>query len=256
MAFIQCQFFSDSLAIETAINVILPKSRLAELQVQHALVKPALPTLYLLHGLSDDHSAWQRQTGIERYAEEAGIAVVMPAVNRSFYTNMVSGANYWTYVTEELPAFVHALFPLSTRRADNFVAGLSMGGYGAFKIALTFPERFAAAASLSGAVGIAQSHDPIQPDFHLTFGDESILGTKHDLFHLAEQLCRSGQLQPRLYQCCGTSDFLYEENVRFKEFGQQLGLDLTYEEGPGDHNWGYWDAQIQNVLRWLPIVRE
>ena len=110
--------------------------------------------LYLLHGLSDDHTAWLRYTSVERYAAAAGLAVVMPAVNRSFYANEASGGRYWDYVAEELPQIVGNFFRVSQDPADTYVAGLSMGGYGAMKLALTHPDRFAAAATLSGALDL------------------------------------------------------------------------------------------------------
>ncbi len=110
--------------------------------------------LYLLHGMSDDHTAWLRYTSIERYAARHGLAVVMPAVGRSFYANEAHGHPYWDFLSEELPAVVGRFLRVSDRREDTFVAGLSMGGYGAFKWALRQPERFAAAASLSGALDV------------------------------------------------------------------------------------------------------
>src|SRR5437764_883031 len=81
----------------------------------------------LLHGLSDDHTMWQRLTSIERYAEPLGLAVVMPAVHRSFYADEVHGHRYWTFLTEEVPALVSQFFRVSDRPGDTFVAGLSMG---------------------------------------------------------------------------------------------------------------------------------
>ena len=146
MARLHTQFRSDALQIAVSVDVILP---------QEACLKGRKPpVLYLLHGLSDDHSIWLRRTSIERYADVLGLAVVMPAVNRSFYADTAYGAQYWTFVSEELPRVMHGFFPLSDKRADTFVAGLSMGGYGAFKLALTLPDRFAAAASLSGALDV------------------------------------------------------------------------------------------------------
>lgn len=212
------------------------------------------PTLTLLHGLSDDHTAWTRYTSIERYAAAAGIAVVMPAVNRSFYADMASGPRYWTFISEELPLLARYYFPLSDRREENFVAGLSMGGYGAFKLALHYPERYAAAASLSGALDVVNRAEAFESDFNLIFGGkEKIAGSSNDLFHLAEKLTQSNQPQPQLLQICGTEDFLYEDNVRFRDFARSQSLNHTYEEGPGAHSWDYWDTNIQRVLQWLPI---
>jgi putative tributyrin esterase len=248
MALLHCNFHSEVLQIAASMDVILPQ--------QAVLKGKKLQTLYLLHGLSDDHSIWQRRTSIERYVDSLGLAVVMPAVNRGFYTDMVHGAKYWTFVSEELPTLARAFFPLSEKRGDNFVAGLSMGGYGAFKLALTCPERFAAAASLSGAMDMAQRMAEVEERMDESqdiFGNlDAMEGSEHDLFHLAEKVARRKR-QPRFYQCCGTEDFLYEGNVRFRKHAEELGLDLTYEEGPGEHEWGYWDRQIQNVLAWLPI---
>jgi len=154
---------------------------------------------------------------------------------------------------------VQNIFPLSTHRKDNFVAGLSMGGYGAFKLALTHPDRYAAAASLSGAVDIrevvkAHGHpgDKIWlAGMRNVFGDlGKVPGSQHDLFTLAKKVAKA-PVKPRLYQCCGTEDFLHADNVRFREAVRKLPFDLTYEDGPGEHNWAYWDAMIQNVLTWM-----
>lgn len=252
MALFHCNFHSSALQIAASMDVILPQAA--------CLRGGKLPTLYLLHGLSDDHTIWQRRTSIERYVEPLGLAVVMPAVNRSFYTNMAHGAKYWTFVSEEVLRLAQSFFPLSTERAECFVAGLSMGGYGAFKLGLTFPDRFAAAASLSGALDMAQRLEEVeeerQAEFEDVFGDLNALkGSEHDLFHLADKVA-GYRIQPRLYQCCGAEDFLYAGNVRFREHAQKLGLDLTYEEGPGEHEWGYWDRQIQKVLAWLPLEKQ
>ena len=244
MALLQCSFNSEALGISASMNVILPQGER----------RRPLKTLYLLHGLSDDHTIWCRRTSIERYADAYGIAVVMPAVNRSFYADMARGANYWTFVSEELPRLARSFFPLSERREDNFAAGLSMGGYGAFKLGLSHPDRYAAVASLSGAVDLNRLFaDRFSEDlFDIVEDPASVPGSSLDLFALAERVAgRPGA--PLLYQCCGTEDFLYEDNVRFREHCRKLGLPLTYEEEPGTHDWGYWDAKIQSVLAWLPL---
>jgi S-formylglutathione hydrolase FrmB len=248
MALIQCDFYSETLQLHTSMNVILPQP-----------APKRYPVLYLLHGLSDDHTIWLRRTSIERYVDPLGLAVVMPAVHRSFYADMARGNRYWTFVSRELPALVRGFFPISRRREETFVAGLSMGGYGAFKLALSFPQRFAAAASLSGALdqaGPAPEHvDPaMQAEMENIYGDlGKLAGSANDAMHLAAQVARSAGPKPHLYQCCGTEDFLYDQNLRFRDHALALGLDLTYEEGPGEHEWGYWDQMIQRVLAWLPL---
>src|SRR3989304_2890072 len=151
MILTEVNFFSEVLTLGCAMHVLLPQRPLADAQKKP---QKKFRTLYLLHGHSDDHTAWQRWTSIERYVEGLNLVVVMPAVHLSFYTDMVYGGKYWTFISEEVPAVVRDIFPLSSDRKDNFVAGLSMGGYGAFKLAFTHPERYAAAASISGAVDI------------------------------------------------------------------------------------------------------
>lgn len=226
----------------------------------HATPATGWPVLWLLHGLSDDHSIWLRRTSIERYVATLPLAVVMPAVHRSFYTDMAQGLPYWTFISEELPRIVRSFFPISARRRDNFVAGLSMGGYGAFKLALSHPDRFAAAASLSGAldvVEICSNPHPNRAEFLRIFGPPKRLArSSNDLFDLARRLARRRGPKPRLFQCCGQADFLYAMNLRFRDHALALGLDLTYEEHPTfGHDWAYWDLMIQRVLSWLPLPR-
>jgi enterochelin esterase-like enzyme len=141
----EVKFHSEVLDLRNTMHVLLPQRTMAERQSKRA---PKYRVLYLLHGHSDDHTAWQRWTSIERYVEGLNLAVVMPAGYLSFYTDMAYGPRYGQFISEEVPAVVHDLFPLSSEREDTFVAGLSMGGYGAFKLALTYPERFAAAAKM------------------------------------------------------------------------------------------------------------
>src|SRR5262249_36404389 len=142
------------LGLMSTMSLLLPAPPPAETGGTPASRRPRYPVLYLLHGMSDDHTVWQRRTSIERYVTRLNLAVVMPAVQRSFYTDTQTGQRYWTFISEEVPAVARAYFPLSELREETYVAGLSMGGYGAFKLALTYPERYAAAASLSGALDV------------------------------------------------------------------------------------------------------
>jgi putative tributyrin esterase len=257
MAFIQCGCFSEVLGEQVTFWAVLPQRTQRQIGMRGVSRSGRHPTLYLLHGLSDDHTIWMRRTSIERYVASAGMAVVMPAVGRSFYTDMVAGQNYWTYVSDELLKLAEEFLPLSKRRQDRFVAGLSMGGYGAFKLALRCPGKFAAAASLSGALDMASRDDPdlakdLRHDLTLAFGGpDRVKGSSNDLLALARRLARSRGPKPRLYQWCGTDDFLYGQNVAFRDVARRLRLPLTYEEGPGGHEWQYWDRQIQRVLAWL-----
>jgi putative tributyrin esterase len=255
MALINCTFFSETLGFSTSMTVILPHYN----QTLPGTIssRPKMKTLYLLHGLQDDHTAWIRQTAIERYVAPFGIAVVMPSVQRSFYTDMVFGGAYETFVADELPRLARYYFPLSDAREDNFIAGLSMGGYGAFKLALNYPENYCAAASLSGVLDLENAVNAlpveIKQDFINIFGTTpSIHGTKHDLFYAA-QCCKAEKKPiPRLYQCCGDQDYLYQHNIAFRDFTLNEGLSLTWREDAGfGHSWDYWDMGIQRVIKWM-----
>lgn len=261
MALLECRFFAESLGLSCSMNVILPEATQGQIGMKGRVTAKKHPVLWLLHGMSDDHTTWARRTSIERYAAEKGLAVIMPAANLSWYQNMVTGPKYATFFREELPAIAQNFFPISNRRSDNFVAGLSMGGYGAFLWAMTHPERFAAAASLSGALDIPNiAHlrdDHWRTVIRAAFGDFSkIAGSPSDLFALSRKLVRSGKRLPAFYDCCGDQDEFLLGHHRFAAHAKKIGLPLVYEERAGcGHSWDYWDDQIQRVLAWLPLKK-
>lgn len=251
MALLTCDLFSETLEVTTTISVVLPQATEDQIGVAAGRADGPPPVLYLLHGLTDDHTAWQRFTSIERYAVAAGLAVVMPSVHHSFYADEVHGHPYWTFVSAELPALVHTFFRVSDRPDDTFVAGLSMGGYGALKLALTHPDRYAAAASLSGALDIRYliGREDRAALLHRAFDDT--IRDADDLFALLAGAPRV----PPLYVGCGTDDLLMESNERFIAAATTAGADLTTDLRPGDHEWALWDAMIQDVIAWLPLAR-
>ena len=149
MALLHMTIASDALMQNVDVDVILHEDTPGLIGMD-GKAKKTNPTLYLLHGLSDDHTIWQRSTSIERYVADLNLAVVMPSIDLSWYTDMYYGPKYWTFMTEELPRICRSFFPrMSVKREDTFVAGLSMGGYGALKCALRAPKVFSWAAGLS-----------------------------------------------------------------------------------------------------------
>ena len=165
MAFLEVNFFSDALGMAMSMNVVLPQKTRGNIGVNPAETDGAVPTLYLLHGMSDDHTTWMRRTSIERYAEERGIAVVMPTTYLGWYTDMKYGYAYRTFIGEELPKICRSFFPmLSARREDTYVSGNSMGGYGSLALALTYPGTFGVCAPLSAAFDPTHLHDPAHPE--------------------------------------------------------------------------------------------
>ncbi len=214
------------------------------------------PVWYLLHGLSDNHTAWTRQTSIERYVSGLPIIVVMPDGERGFYTDAREGHNaaYETNIIRDVIGFVDDTFQTIPTREGRVVSGLSMGGYGAMKLALKHPHLFRAAVSHSGAIGFASRAlseiDAFEGggwlrEFIPIFGPDA-RGGSEDCFALAEKIERA-QL-PALRIDCGGDDFLIEENREFHAHLKKLGVAHEYEEWPGGHDWSYWDAHVQETI--------
>ncbi len=208
--------------------------------------------LYLLHGLSDDASAWTRYSSIETVANDYGLVVAMPSVGRSFYADQLNGQRFFTYLTEELPAYLHAVFGLAPSRENTLVAGLSMGGYGAFKTAFRYPERFAAACSLSGALSLDildNEDDQRVNEFAYVFGDlKKLRGTEHDPIAWLDRATRSPATLPRLFMACGKQDDLFPLNQQFHAACQQRDIPIDYVEEDGKHDWYFWDRHIKRFL--------
>ena len=247
MAHLVVDYYADALGMQTRMHVLLPQRQTAG----------KVKTLYLLHGMSDDEGTWMRRTSIDRYAEEKGLAVVMPDGGLGWYTDMYRGLAWFKFISGELPALCRRFFPiLSDRREDTFIGGLSMGGYGALKCGLRAPQTFSQVISLSGALDAADTAvnntvPATRRYWEDVFGPaEDVSGSENDLFAAAEALTDPA-LRPRIYMWCGTEDFLYGQNTRMRDHLRALGYDLTYEESPGDHQWKYWDKKIADALDWL-----
>ena len=208
------------------------------------------PVLYLLHGLSDDHTTWIRRTSIERYVAGMPLIVVMPDCERGWYTDAAAIPTFAfeTFILDDLLGFVDSTFPTRASRGGRAIAGLSMGGYGAFKLALKHPDIFCAAVSLSGALKITERISNVNEvrdrEMRLIFGEE--LRDSEDVWKLAESV--DPAIRPALWFDCGTEDFLIEHNRATHEHFQKLGIPHHYSERPGEHSWALWDAVIQEAL--------
>ncbi len=253
MALISMTLNSSTLRMNTTVKVCFPEKSRGS--------KSKLQTLWLLHGGGGDSSDWVRKTSIERYANDANLVVVCPSAYNSLYSDMYYGDKYYTYITEELPNLMRYMLPISDKREDNFVAGLSMGGYGALKWAMNKPEMFAYAGSFSGAVDMPNIlkknhlHDGIlDRDFLIAFGAvENVEKTNQDVLDMAKKNVANGTLLPKIYLTCGTEDFCYDFNINAKNLFTELGVDFTWDERPGNHTWEYWDAAVQ---RFIKILKE
>lgn len=234
MSFCQAHWFSQVLGKQTTTWVLLPDGG-----------TPPFATFYLLHGRSDDQTMWMRRSRIEMHAAGLPLIIVMPDGGLGFYTNHQNGPRWATHMAEELPTFIERTFHARADRKGRCVGGLSMGGYGALRLALGYPDRYISANSHSGALMVG-TRRPEEAERLLIFGSDP-RGTEHDLTTLAARALSTGAV-PRLRIDCGTEDFLLEDNRAFHRTLTELEVDHEYEEFPGGHAWGYWDLHIREAL--------
>ena len=251
MALIQVNFRSKALQRTVPMQVILP--------VDNWDAKPAqqYKTLYLLHGYLDNYVDWTSKSRIRQWAESNNLCVVMPSGDNSFYIDRPETGNcYGQFIGEELVEITRRMFPLSHRREDTFIGGLSMGGFGAMRNGLKYHDTFCAIVSFSGVLELFREWKNAPEGTDRSF-EEGVFGKLEDAEHsdknpiwLAENLAGKEDL-PRIYIACGTEDRLIEHNRHFRDLLLKNGYDLTYEEAPGDHNWDFWDTYIHKAIPWL-----
>ena len=224
MAFLDVQYHSESLAKACSMQIILPER-----------AREPYPVMYLLHGLSDDHTIWHRRTRIEWYVRELPLAVVMPDGGRSFYCDAVNGPAHESHIIKDVIGFVDAHFNTQAERSGRVINGLSMGGYGAMKLALRFPDMFCSTVSHSGALkaGHRQLGSDLEKESRLIYG-ENPTGGKDDPWAIAQRIDRDKL--PAIRIDCGLDDFLLEDNRAFHEHLNKLSIPHEYEEFPGAHS--------------------
>ena len=241
MSLCTLHYHSPTLGKHTAATIILPDSG-----------DPPFPTFYLLHGLSDDHTIWLRRTRIESYAGKYPFIIVMPDGGRGFYTNHANGPAWATHIGEELVNFIDRTFPTKRSRGHRCIGGLSMGGYGALRLSLAYPQTFSSATSHSGAVLHGSRNHPRpggalgEAEFRRIFGDLPV-NSDHDIIALAKRAQSKGPL-PHLRIDCGLEDDLITDNRKLHHELAKLNVHHDYQEFPGAHNWDYWDTHVQDAL--------
>lgn len=249
MALLKLEYYSEVLGMNRNVNVIYPeKSKVND------FTETDIPVLYLLHGMTGNENSWLNRSGIDRLIRHTNLAIVMPSTDLGFYVNTTYGMNYFDATALELPKVIHNFFPnLSTKREKNFIAGLSMGGYGAYRIGLG-TDQFSHVASLSGVLtfdGLEANFDDNPAYWSGIFGSfEQFKGSDNEILTLA---ANKTQNRPKLYQWCGAQDALFPGNEQVAEELKKLGYDLTYETANGIHEWYYWTRMIERVFEWLPI---
>lgn len=269
MAYATLNLFSSALRMETNLCVLLPEDRTGKREVLDPDRK--YKVLYLLHGMREDQGCWIRKSIVELVARERDCVVVMPTTGVGHYVDQKHGQAWCEYLTEELPIRIANYFPISQKREDTFIAGNSMGGYGALHAALLHPELYAAAASFSGALQPYEEDltpeeraaNPFADEYmqrfnHNSFGTlEEYMESDNNLVNLAKKVLDSGGPVPRLFLCCGTEDPITYHHVQsFRKKVDPLGLEYTYSEGPGSHDFGYWNPMIKPVFDFFGIVKD
>lgn len=273
MALIQMDFESQYLGCRHPITILLPDIPRPADPREYYPNNKKFKVLWLLHGTFGDSMDWLRRSMIEVYACEHNLAVVMPSVLNSDYVNWKGfgvGYNAYDYMFEELMPMIYNWFPISDKREDNYIAGLSMGGFGTMTYALNHPEKFCFAASLSAPLHDRKS-GPMHIDAPLNLatpahlqsfrpnrtenqiancgGVEGWLESPSNTWDKLVENMESGVDMPKLYFCCGTKDFLYPGFKEFRSFAESKGYDITFEEEEGyAHEWRFWDMYIERII--------
>ncbi|MDO5021756.1 MAG: alpha/beta hydrolase family protein [Eubacteriales bacterium] len=247
MAFIELNFFSEVLKKEETVNVIFPHGDYTDPNF------PPRKTLYLLHGAFGNYNDWIRRTSIERYAQEKGLCVVMPSGYLSGYMDMRHGGSFYKYIVDELPQKMRSFFPLSDKREDNYIAGLSMGGTGSLILGLSRPEQYSVIASLSA--GMEYLYGFLDDDIILDerSGEQEY---RINVFENARKIAAGEKPPVRLFVSCGTEDGLLPKARATRDYIESLkgdGIVFSYHESEGHHNWVFWDREIKHFIDFLEL---
>ncbi|WP_416147571.1 alpha/beta hydrolase [Salipaludibacillus sp. HK11] len=260
MAMLQVSYYSEAMRREVTFNALIPLDTMEGKQENAQL---PMRSLYLLHGLTGSFTDWLSYSRIRELSDKYHIAVFMPSGENHFYLDDTDiGALHGEFVGNELVNYTRKLFPISNRREDTFIGGLSMGGFGAIRNGLKYAENFSKIIALSSAL-ITYNAQNAKSDYNdgisdynylkRVFGDLTQLqGSDKDPEALITNLKQSNGNIPEIYMACGTEDFLVDLNRRFRDFLNTEQVDFTYVEDSGDHNWAFWDKYIEKGLLWLP----
>ena len=261
MASGRMEFHAQSIMQHANFSFVLPNDvEMEEVKNKKYYERPP-KSLILLHGLTGTDTDWLYGGVAQEMAIQFNLAVFMPTTGNSFYLDRgYPGGNFATFVGEELPDYIKSTFGYCQTREDTLIGGLSMGGFGAIHTALSFPERFFACIGLSSALKIHEIADTGRrldgvipaPMVRDIFGDPAkLLESDKNPEYLYRNLKKAGKKIPRLYMAIGTEDYLYRDNQDFKHFLENENADFFYEDGPGVHNWTFWNEFLPKGLAWV-----
>lgn len=261
MSVLQINKYSIALSRLITFHVILPDDAIPMMIEGNKNYERKPKTLYLLHGFSGNTTDWLYGSRIQELAMQYNLAVVLPSGENSFYLNgKGTGRAYETFVGVELPDYCTKTFGFSDKPEDNFIGGLSMGGFGAIHTALKYPKRFGKMFGLSSAMiqyDIAgmkpgEKNEIADYDYYLqVFGNLEHLDTSENNpdYLIREKKKRGEKIQP-VFMACGTEDFILKNNRVFRDFLNSQNVDLTYYESEGIHDWKFWNQYLEPAICW------
>ena len=261
MASGRMEFHAESIMQHTSFCFVLPNDvSMEEVKDPRHYDRPT-KSLVLLHGLTGTDTDWLYGGVAQEMAIQYNLAVFMPTTGNSFYLDKgYEGGNFCTFVGEEFPNYIRKVFGYCESRENTLIAGLSMGGFGATHTALSYPETFSACIALSSAfvireiAALGRRASSIMPEAMVreVFGDpKTILDSDRNPEYQYRELKEKGKQIPRLYLAIGREDSLYENNREFRQFLEEQGADFFYEDGPGVHNWTFWNEYLPRGLEWV-----
>jgi putative tributyrin esterase len=242
MACARIEYYSQSLCKASTMNVLFPDD---------PKISPPWSVFYLLHGLFDNETTWTRRTSIERYVEGLPLMVVMPDGGRGWFTNALNPetCRYEDDLIKDVVGLIDRTFPVKAERAGRAIGGLSMGGYGAVKLALKYPDMFASVTSHSGVLAYPRKDRAeaaeLSPEFLSIFGENAKDGPE-DPFALVAGL--KPKRVPAMRLDCGEEDVFLEDNREFHKLLDSLSITHEFEEFEGGHDWAYWDTHVQEAV--------
>lgn len=257
MALIHINLNSKCLMRTVEVTAIVPFDKIKNGEVS----KQTFKTLYLLHGIFGNNDDWVTYTNVRRWAEKKDLAVIMPSGENHFYVDCeANGEKFSEFIGKELPELMEKLFPLSARREDRFIAGLSMGGYGAVTNGLKYYKTFSKVIGLSSAFRIGKPTKSdggvisvFGPHYYDTVFGTDPTGTDRDTYYLLDKVSKEED-KPDLYLCCGLEDGLLGANREFAQLAKDKGYDVTYYESEGGHHWEFWNEYIEKIIMdYLPL---
>ena len=252
MAVLHVEFYSQSLIRPVSFQMFLPNDP------REGEAAGKIRTLFLLHGYTGAAGLW----GHEALAEKYRVALVMPSGENAFYLDGIStGHKYASFLGRELVEYLRRTFGLAMGPEETGICGLSMGGFGALHPALAYPENFGMAGAMSSALivhGIARMKpgdaNPVAnyEYYRECFGDlDRVEESDANPEVLVEKLKAAGRPLPKIYMCCGTEDFLLEENRRFHRFLTDREVPHVYRESAGGHDGVFWGEYTPKIMEWM-----